>query len=433
MAKSLLWSKWGKKEWIISAIGFTVVSLAIILTLDSSSSSSDRVPNQNQITTPLLDEESLVDLILLQNAQQKGAVCLDGSSPGYHFSKGFDSGSENWLLHIEGGGWCDTVEKCNIRKGTALGSSKFMDSKVPFTGILSNIESQNPEFFNWNRVKIRYCDGASFAGNQSEPESSSGLFFRGQLIWDAVMEELLSLGLANARQALLSGCSAGGLATLIHCDDFQEMLPKEVNAKCLSDAGFFLDENDVSGERTMRSFYRAVSNLQGVTKSLPKDCMSKMESSEAGCLFPQNFVKYIKTPVFLVNPSYDWWQIHNILVPSTSDHSWLRCKRNIKDCNPNQIEILHGFRDSMLEELKQFQHSRNMGMFINSCFSHCQTWITNTWHSVDSPRINNKTIAEAVGDWYFDRKAVKEIDGPYPSNPTCHDLDFSAFHKSRRA
>ncbi|KAI3910304.1 hypothetical protein MKW98_009841, partial [Papaver atlanticum] len=101
MAKSPLWSKWSKKEWIISVIGFTVLSLAIILTLDSSSSSSDRVPNQNQITTPLLDEESLVDLILLQNAQQKGAVCLDGSAPGYHFSKGFDSGSENWLLHIE--------------------------------------------------------------------------------------------------------------------------------------------------------------------------------------------------------------------------------------------------------------------------------------------------------------------------------------------
>ncbi|MCL7035946.1 hypothetical protein MKW94_014179, partial [Papaver nudicaule] len=197
--------------------------------------------------------------------------------------------------YLIGGGWCDTVEKCDSRKGTALGSSKFMDLKVPFTGILSKDESQNPEFFNWNKVKIRYCDGASFAGNQSEPETSTGLFFRGQLIWDAVMEELLSLGLANARQALLSGCSAGGLATLIHCDDFQEMLPKEVNVKCLSDAGFFLDEKDVYGERTMRAFYHAVSNLQGVTKSLQKDCISKMESSE--CLFPQNFVKYIKTPV----------------------------------------------------------------------------------------------------------------------------------------
>ncbi|KAI3901249.1 hypothetical protein MKW92_040969 [Papaver armeniacum] len=422
MAKSILWSKWGRKEWIISAIGFTVLSSAIIMTLDSSllssssSSVSDRVPNQIQRTP-------LVDLILLQNAQQKGAgnqkflslirillkilklmyfgcweiVCLDGSSPGYHFSKGFDS-----------------VESCTLRKGTALGSSKLMFRRVPFTGIFSSNEPQNPDFFNWNKVKIRYCDGASFAGNQNEPESGSGLFFGGQLIWDAVMEELLSLGLATARQALLSGCSAGGLAALIHCDAFHEMLPKEVNVKCLSDAGFFLDEKDTSGERTMRSLYHAVSNLQ--------------------CLFPQNFVKYIKTPVFLVNPSYDWWQILHILVPSASDHSWLKCKRNIMDCNPSQIEILHGYRNSMLEQLKQFQRSRNVGMFINSCFSHCQTWMTNTWHSEDSPRINNKTIAEAVGDWYFDRKAVKEIDdAPYPSNPSCHNLDFNAFHKARRA
>ncbi|KAI3910724.1 hypothetical protein MKW92_015533 [Papaver armeniacum] len=407
MAKSIIWSKWGRKEWIISAIGFTVLSSAIIMTLDSSllssssSSVSDRVPNQIQRTP-------LVDLILLQNAQQKGAVCLDGSSPGYHFSKGFDSGSESWLLHIEGGGWCDTVESCTLRKGTALGSSKFMFRRVPFTGIFSSNEPQNPDFFNWNKVKIRYCDGASFAGNQSEPEVMvRGLFFRGQLIWDAVMEELLSLGLATARQALLSGCSAGGLAALIHCDAFQEMLPKQVNVKCLSDAGFFLDEKDISGERTMRSLYHAVSNLQ--------------------CLFPQNFVKYIKTPVFLVNPSYDWWQILHILVPSASDHSWLKCKRNIMDCNPSQIEILHG-------------NNRNVGMFINSCFSHCQTWMTNTWHSEDSPRINNKVIicsnnCRSSGGLVFrQEKQSKEIDdGSYPSNPTCHNLDFNAFHKARRA
>ncbi|KAI3881437.1 hypothetical protein MKX03_009505 [Papaver bracteatum] len=457
MENCFLRSKWGKKEWIIiSVIGFTVFSLAIILIVNSSLFSSkkdvvtdtdqkkdrfpdttDHVPNENQITTPqsplVNDDESLVDLILLQNAQQKGAVCLDGSSPGYHLSKGFDSGSQNWLLFIEvrthsnvddrrihflGGGWCATLESCASRAETSLGSSNFMDLKVSFTGILSNNKSQNPDFFNWNRVKIRYCDGASFAGNQSESESSTGLFFRGQLIWDAVMEELLSLGLANSQQILLSGCSAGGLATLIHCDDLKKMLPREVIVKCLSDAGFFLDEKDVSGKRTMRSFYHAVSNLQGVTKSLPKDCISKMKSS-VQCLFPQNFVKYIKTPVFLLNPSYDNWQIENILVPSTSDNGWLKCKSNLNDCSPNQTKILHGFRMSMLKELNQVQHNRNMGMFINACYSHCQTSTTNTWHSVDSPRINNKTIAEAVGDWYFNRKEVKEIDGPYPSNPTC--------------
>lgn len=43
-------------------------------------------------------------------------------------------------------------------------------------------------------------------------------------------------------QAFLTGCSAGGLATLIHCDDFRDLLPKDATVKCLADAGFFLNE-----------------------------------------------------------------------------------------------------------------------------------------------------------------------------------------------
>lgn len=42
-------------------------------------------------------------------------------------------------------------------------------------------------------------------------------------------------------QALLSGCSAGGMASIIHCDEFRGLFPKSTKVKCLSDAGFFLD------------------------------------------------------------------------------------------------------------------------------------------------------------------------------------------------
>lgn len=116
-------------------------------------------------------------------------------------------------------------------------------------------------------------------------KNSTNLFFRGKRVWEAVMHELLSKGLANAKQviqlwilhisqcvflhschkrykhlgqsrnviegmilvcdfslqALLTGCSAGGLATFIHCDDFQALLPKQTTVKCLPDAGFFLN------------------------------------------------------------------------------------------------------------------------------------------------------------------------------------------------
>lgn len=44
-----------------------------------------------------------------------------------------------------------------------------------------------------------------------------------------------------AFQALLSGCSAGGLASILHCDEFRDLFPQSTKVKCLSDAGFFLD------------------------------------------------------------------------------------------------------------------------------------------------------------------------------------------------
>lgn len=415
----LWWTKWAKRDWAIAAVGFTII--IFVLTFFFDSSSTDEAASS--LNLPASD---LVDLTLLHNAKDRGALCLDGSLPGYHFQKGFGPGSNNWLLHIEGGGWCNTIESCSYRQTTALGSSNSMERQVSFSGILSSQPSQNPDFFSWNKVKIRYCDGASFAGRpESEFKNGTKLFFRGQLIWETLMDELLSVGMSNAKQAFLTGCSAGGLAALIHCDDFRERLPQHATVKCLADASFFLDESDVQGNRTMRSFYDDVFHLQGVAKSLNKNCLSRMENSS--CLFPQEFVKNIKTPVFIVNPAYDFWQIRNILVPDVSDPQgyWQTCRLNIHSCNPNQLEILKGFRSSLLNALSEFQQKHEAGMFINSCYIHCQTWMAETWHSPSSPRINYKTIAESVGDWYFNRGVVKLIDCPYPCNPTCYNMDFT--------
>ncbi|KAF5750946.1 Pectinacetylesterase family protein isoform 1 [Tripterygium wilfordii] len=418
----LWWRKWAKRDWAIAAVGFTTIVFVLSFFFDV----QDTNKKNNTIVPDLSPNDDLVDLTLLHSAKDRGAFCLDGSLPGYHFQRGFGSGSRNWVLHIEGGGWCNTIESCSLRTRTALGSSKYMDRQVRFTGILSHEASQNPDFYNWNKVKIRYCDGASLAGHpESEFKNGTKLFFRGQLIWEALMDELLSLGLSNAEQALLSGCSAGGLASLIHCDDFREIMPKNAAVKCLADAGFFLDEKDVLGNRTMRSFFQDVVQLQGVEKSLDKNFVAGMESSK--CLFPREIFKSMKTPVFIVNPAYDFWQIQHILVPDESDPSgsWRQCRLNINSCSPSQINILQGYRDSLLKGLTDFQQNKDGGMFIDSCFSHCQTWMTETWHSPNSPRINKKTIAESVGDWYFNKRDVKLIDCSFPCNPTCHNMDFS--------
>ncbi|KAI5430982.1 Pectin acetylesterase 2 [Lathyrus oleraceus] len=137
-------------------------------------------------------------------------VCLDGSLPAYHFHRGYGSGSNSWLIHLEGGGWCGTIRNCIYSKKTRHGSSYFMEKQIPFIGILSSKAEENPDFYNWNRVKVRYCDGALFSGD-------------------------------SQNEALLSGCSAGGLSAILHCDEFRELFPRTTRVKCFSDGGLFLD------------------------------------------------------------------------------------------------------------------------------------------------------------------------------------------------
>ncbi|CAL0300177.1 unnamed protein product [Lupinus luteus] len=369
-----------------------------------------------------LPQPVMVGLTLIEGAASTGAVCLDGTLPGYHLDRGFGSGANSWLVHLEGGGWCNTIRNCVYRKTSRHGSSNYMESEIPFTGILSNKAEENPDFFNWNRVKLRYCDGASFSGDSQD--ESAQLQFRGQKIWLAAIEELMSKGMQNAEQALLSGCSAGGLASIIHCDEFRNSFPESTKVKCLSDAGFFLDATDVSGGRTLRNLFEGVVQLQEVQKNLPTSCLNKLDPTS--CFFPQNMVEHVETPLFILNAAYDSWQVQASLAPPSADPFgyWNDCKSNHANCSSSQIQFLQDFRVQLLNDLKDFSSSSQTGLFINSCFSHCQSERQGTWFSDDSPLLRNTPIAVAVGDWYFDRKDVKAIDCAYPCDNTCHHLVF---------
>lgn len=139
-----------------------------------------------------------VGITYLTSAVAKGAVCLDGSAPAYHLDRGSGTGVNSWLVHMEGGGWCNNVTTCLSRKNSSLGSSTKMVTPLAFSGLLGNNPIFNPDFYNWNRVKIRYCDGSSFTGDVEAVNPVTKLHFRGARIWLAVMEELLAKGMKSA-------------------------------------------------------------------------------------------------------------------------------------------------------------------------------------------------------------------------------------------
>ncbi|KAJ0978787.1 hypothetical protein J5N97_014261 [Dioscorea zingiberensis] len=362
----------------------------------------------------------MVPLTLIQSAAGKGAVCMDGSLPAYHFDPGHGSGANSWLVNLEGGGWCNNIRSCVYRKTSRRGSSNYMEKEIPFTGIMSNDPAMNPDFYNWNRVKVRYCDGASFKGEGYD----KACILEDKRIYEAAMEELMSKGMRNADQAFLSGCSAGGLAVVQHCDEFHGLFPANIKVKCIADAGLFLDAVDVAGGRTLRGFYGGVVNLQGAAANLPKNCTSQMDG--ALCFFPENILNNIQTPLLFVNTAYDVWQIQESLAPKSADPTgyWDSCKKNYTTCDAKQIQFLQEFRDQMLNRVNYFSGIKQNGLFINSCFAHCQTERQDTWYQDDSPRIRNLTVAKAVGDWYLDRSEVKVIDCAYPCDSSCHNLIF---------
>nr|GEU97122.1 pectin acetylesterase 8-like [Tanacetum cinerariifolium] len=189
----------------------------------------------------------------------KPRCCMFGwKSTCISLGQGSGEGINNWLVHIEGGGWCNNVTTCLARSGTRLGSSKKMVEQVAFSGILHNQPQYNPDFYNWNRIKVRYCDGASFTGDVEKVNPKTNLHFRGARIFRAVVEELLEKGMIFADNAILSGCSAGGLTSILHCDDFKALLPASARVKCLADAGYFINTRDLFGTRRLEAFYDEV-------------------------------------------------------------------------------------------------------------------------------------------------------------------------------
>nr|GMC55985.1 pectin acetylesterase 8-like [Ipomoea batatas] len=340
-------------------------------------------------------EGYFVDITYVQSAVAKGAVCLDGSPPAYHFDPGSGEGINNWLIHFEGGAWCNNVTTCLARKETRLGSSTKMVKQFSFGGLLGSHPKRNPDFYNWNRIKVRYCDGSSFTGD-----------------------------VEAVNPAIISGCSAGGLTSILHCDKFKTLLPASTKVKCLADAGYFINAMDVSHAAHIEQFYNDVVTTHGSAKNLPTSCTSKMNPGL--CFFPQNIAPTIQTPLFLVNAAYDYWQIKNILAPGVADPqgTWHSCKLDILKCSDTQLGIMQGFRLEFLKALGAVANSPSSGFFINSCYAHCQTGVQETWLRDDSPMLDGKSIANAVGDWYYDRSPFQKIDCPYPCDKTCHNRVF---------
>ena len=350
-------------------------------------------------------------LVLLSNATTTGAVCLDGTPPGYYFSRGVGPDANKWIVHLEGGGWCYDETDCYGRSKTHLGSSSQFDPTANFSGFLDNDPKANPKFANWTLAFVKYCDGASFSGNKGEPITVEGksLYFRGHRILVAVIDHLLESGLKTADAAVLTGCSAGGLSTYLHLDYFRARVPASIPVHGLPDAGYFIDAANTSGAMEIRAKYRYVYHMQNCSGGVNDACISaKTETDQWQCFMAQYTYPYIKTPIFVLNSEYDTWQLSNILQ--------LGCLP--PKCTPEKMTDFTKWRATFLQALGPAIGAHSNGIFTDSCLVHCQ--------SLDAPwntfKVNGQTAHDTFANWYFETGGQsQEVDKPYP-NESCEKM-----------
>ncbi|TFJ94948.1 pyruvate carboxyltransferase [Platysternon megacephalum] len=325
------------------------------------------------------------------------AVCLAGNPAAYYYSKGFGEGINNWIVYLREGGWCMNITDCKdyiTRKGVDTNPKP-----VALRNLLSNQKEINPDFFNWNRVDVRYCDASSFTGNSEIIKNDTKLYFRGAKIFNAVIQELLDNGMGSAENALLAGSSAGGVATAIYCDKFRRHFSNTSRVKCLSDAGYFFLSKKHDQENTFLSMFDGLIKLHGSKNALPTSCTSRLSAEM--CFFPQNLQADIQTPIFFLMSGFDKIQIQYTMVSTEFDVCAIW-----RNCSLDQIKIMQELRGELLSVLPD-HHNSKKGILITSQYAHTQA-LSPSWNSQAAG--TGETIEKLFRDWYFDIKTVHVID-----------------------
>ena len=373
-------------------------------------------PNPPEIPVVKDNMPSDVQYYKIENAGRYGAVCIDGSTPGYFFREGKGPDSNKWIIHLHGGAWCYDAETCFRRSYSILGSSNNWSAENItnfFQGILSKNKEINPYFNDWNVVVQSYCDGGLFSGRRKRPLVHRGrkLYFRGRQILKAMVESLKRRNLQKASDIVLSGTSAGGLAVLLQGDYLKHRLPKTALVRGLVDAGFFLNSQAEDGTNIIGNQFRGLYDLHN--PKLRKACEREQNNSTKFlCLFPENTLQQNKLPIYFINALYDHWQL--------SELQQVHCVYHNDQCMTTERDRILNFRKVMFSRLNDaIKHLPNAGLFADSCIGHGQAIVDYTWSRI---RVNNSTLRDAFDKWLRDVHGEKRhfnVDCHFPCNGSC--------------
>ena len=374
----------------------------------------------------------------LQLLSDPMAVCLDGSPAGYYVGPAAAQ-PDRFIIHLQGGGWCTSFDDCAARAGTHYGSSAGWtrsgacpDSSNPACwgdspsgspdGLQSLDPAASPEFAAAVHIYAAYCDGASFSGALLAPHAynaSLALHFRGRFILDAIIADLAQRhGLARARDVLLKGCSAGGMAVYLHADYVGQRLAAIAPAARFAaapGAGMFLDQNAFGQNASFSALLRWSWAAQNASGSTNAACEAAHAADAHLCYLAPHVLPYVQTPLFIANSLTDSCALGFLME--------LGCDpRAARNCSAAQLAYVSSYRAAMLAVVRPaLAANARHGAYLQACWTHIVEDDAVSWSDT---RVEGQSQRDTFSAWWRrdgSRKTVV-VDGELGENPTCSNL-----------
>jgi len=320
-------------------------------------------------------------------AAAKGAACLAGTPPGYYYREGENKTA--FKIHLQGGGWCFSMQDCYWRSQSVLGDSSLWapvsnGTALATQGLLSNDPAVNPRTYDWTDIYVMYCNGASWTSNLSDPRpyNNTPIWFRGRANLAAVLEDMderWGLFSNQTTNVVLTGTSAGGLGTYVNADFVASLLHEDTAFVAAPDAGMFLDVLSWSGEPHARELFSSgyywLWGSQGTTNDACEAALPLQDRWQ--CIMPQYVMPHVTSRVYAIQSMYDQAQIGGTFMGLPC----MPVNNTPGDCDAAEINFLQQHHDFLLGNLTVLLGPKDGG-WLTSCLQHEESCRDADWTQV---------------------------------------------------
>ena len=232
-------------------------------------------------------------------------------------------------------------------------------------------------------------------------------------------------GLYNADKVVVTGGSAGGIATFLWTDYIYER-SKNKQVFSVPDSGLFLTAyaNPKTGAPILQPRISALFDLVNSETPIPLTACYNDLRSNIACMNFSTTAKYFKAPLFIIESAYDEYSLSVILTE--------RCLKagkhgaySLDGCNETAMGEIAAYRNATLEAIENFTTLERFGAWVPACVQHGFANEEGVWsgQGYKVPGGTGEGLAKAIEGWIGGRGEgnvhVDEVE--WPGNQGCSE------------